>query len=238
MSFVVYDLVERQSVFMKEQMQNKGAELVSLLALNARNPLLNNDLVALDELINGFESAKDIYMAFLLDENGKVKASTDKKYLNKNFSDEISLKLLKNSQISLCDNTQLSHTAFIDSMHKIKIKDDTIGYARVVLNTENLSHELSVITTKGLLYIFLAILIGALFAWLSIRKTTYNLNAIASIASSISEQKFDVSFPKIKGNDEVAKGFSCLFEVMIHSIEAHIIELTKREGNQSLASKS
>ena len=228
MSFVVYDLVERQSLFMKEQMQNKGAELVSLLALNATNPLLNNDLVALDELINGFEGAKDIYMAFLLDENGKVKASTDKKYLNKNFNDEISLKLLKQSQISLSDNTQLSHTAFIDSMHKIKIKDDTIGYARVVLNTENLSHELNIITTKGLLYIFLAIFIGALFAWLSIRKTTYNLNAIASIASLISEQKFDVSFPKIKGNDEVAK-VSHAFEVMIHSIEAHIIELTKRE---------
>jgi len=69
MGFVVYDLVERQSLFMQEQLENKGKELSSLLALNATNALLNNGLVALDELINGFETTKDIYMAFILDEN-------------------------------------------------------------------------------------------------------------------------------------------------------------------------
>jgi len=79
MGFVVYDLVERQSLFMQKQLENKGEELSSLLALNASNALLINDLVALDELINGLETTKDIYMAFLLDENGKIKASTDKK---------------------------------------------------------------------------------------------------------------------------------------------------------------
>ncbi len=228
MGFVVYDLVERQSSFMKEQLQNKGEELVSLLALNAKNSLLNNDLVALDELINGFENTKDIYLAFLLDENGKVKASTDKQYLNKNLSDDISLKLLAKLQQSTRDSMQLSHTIFIDSVHKIKIKNDTIGYARVVLNSENLHHELEVITSEGLLYILLAIAIGALFAWLSIRKTTRNLNEIASIASSIAEQKFDATFPEITGDDEVAK-VSRAFEVMINSIKAQISELTKRE---------
>ena len=37
MGFVVYDLVERQSFFMQEQLENKGKELSSLLALNAAN---------------------------------------------------------------------------------------------------------------------------------------------------------------------------------------------------------
>ncbi len=228
MGFVVYDLVERQSLFMQEQLENKGKELSSLLALNATNALLNNDLVALDELINGFQTTKDIYMAFLLDENRKIKASTDKKYLNKNFSDEISATLLKKCEESLCESSQLTHTIFIDSVHKVKIKDDTIGYARVILNTENLNHELTLITTKGLFYIFLAIFIGALFAWLSIRKTTQNLNEIATIASLVAEQKFDVTFPKIEGEDEVAK-VSRAFEVMTHSIQAHIAELMSRE---------
>ena len=172
MGFVVYDLVERQSFFMQDQLENKGKELASLLALNAANSLLNNDLVALDELINGVETTKDIYMAFLLDENGKIKASTDKKYLNKQFSDVTSTTLLKNFQETLCDVSQVSHTIFIDTVHKIKIKNDVIGYARVILNTENLSHELSIITTKGLFYIFLAIFLGALFAWLFSRCST------------------------------------------------------------------
>lgn len=232
MGFVVYDLVERQSFFMQEQLENKGKELSSLLALNAANSLLNNDLVALDELINGFETTKDIYMAFLLDENGKIKASTDKKYLNKQFSDVTSTTLLKNFQETLCDVSQVSHTIFIDTVHKIKIKNDVIGYARVILNTEKLSHELSIITTKGLFYIFLAIFLGALFAWLSIRKTTHNLNEIASIASSIAEQKFDVTFPKVEGDDEVAK-VSRAFEVMTLSIKAHIAELMRREEKSS-----
>lgn len=228
MGFVVYDLTERQSLFMQQQLEDKGKELSSLLALNAANALLNNDISAMDELINQFESTKDIYMAFLVDENGKIKASTDKKYLNKSFSDDISTILFQNTHLSSHESAQLIHDTFIDSAHKIKIKELPIGYARVILNSEHLNHELDIITTKGLLYIFLAIFIGALFAWLSIRKTTHNLNQIALIASHIAEQKFDVAFPKMKGNDEVAK-VSRAFEVMTLSIKAYIAELVNRE---------
>ncbi len=229
MGFVVYDLVERQSEFMENQLENQGKELATLLAINATIPLLNNDLIALDELLHGFHDNKNIYMVFLLDARGKVKASTDKSYFNQTLDDPKSVKLLEmvndNNQD---DAAQIQHTTLIDSVHCIKIDHTTIGYARIILNSQSLEDELSVITSKGLFYIFLAIVMGALFAWFSIRSTTENLNKIADVASNIADQKFDITLPVVEGNDEVAK-VSRAFRVMIASIKSYIAELLERE---------
>jgi len=229
MGFVVYDLVERQSEFMQNQLENQGQELASLLAINAATPLLNNDLIALDELLHGFYNNKNIYMVFLLDARGKVKASTDKSYFNQILDDPKSLELLEMIKTNDQDDTaQMQHSTLIDSMHRIKINQMTIGYARIILNSQSLEDELSVITSKGLFYIFLAIVMGALFAWFSIRSTTENLNKIADVASRIADQKFDMPLPVVEGNDEVAK-VSRAFRVMITSIKSYIAELLERE---------
>ncbi|WP_263832958.1 bifunctional diguanylate cyclase/phosphodiesterase [Sulfurospirillum oryzae] len=229
MGFVVYDLVERQSEFMEKQLENQGREFATLLAINAATPLLNNDLIALDELLHSFRENKNIYMVFLLDARGKVKASTDKSYFNQTLDDDKSVKLLEMANNSTQDDTaQIRHTTLIDSAHCIKVKNTTIGYARIILNSQSLEDELSVITNKGLFYIFLAIFTGALFAWFSIRSTTENLNEIADVASSIADQKFDITLPVVEGNDEVAK-VSRAFRVMITSIKSYIAELLERE---------
>jgi diguanylate cyclase (GGDEF)-like protein len=214
---------------MENQLENQGKELATLLAINATIPLLNNDLIALDELLHGFHDNKNIYMVFLLDARGKVKASTDKSYFNQTLDDPKSVKLLEmvndNNQD---DAAQIQHTTLIDSVHCIKIDHTTIGYARIILNSQSLEDELSVITSKGLFYIFLAIVMGALFAWFSIRSTTENLNKIADVASNIADQKFDITLPVVEGNDEVAK-VSRAFRVMIASIKSYIAELLERE---------
>jgi len=229
MGFVVYDLVERQSDFMEKQIESQGKGLASLLAINAVTPLLNNDLIALDELLHNFRDTKNIYMVFLLDAHGKVKASSDKSYFNKTLDDPKSVKLLEMALKDDHDDTvQIKHKTLIDSVHRIKIDHMTIGYARIILNTQSLEDELSIITNKGLFYIFLAIAMGALFAWLSIRSTTENLNKIAEVASEIADQKFDITLPVVKGNDEVAK-VSRAFCVMIASIKSYIAELLERE---------
>lgn len=229
MGFVVYDLVERQSEFMENQLENQGKELATLLAINATIPLLNNDLIALDELLHGFYDNKNIYMVFLLDARGKVKASTDKSYFNQTLDDPKSVKLLEMANDNNQDDAaQIQHTTLIDSVHCIKIDHTTIGYARIILNSQSLEDELSVITSKGLFYIFLAIVMGALFAWFSIRSTTENLNKIADVASNIADQKFDITLPVVEGNDEVAK-VSRAFRVMIASIKSYIAELLERE---------
>lgn len=222
---------------MKEQLESKGKELSSLLLhLNASRSLLNNDLIALDELLHGFHDTKDIYMAFLLDEKGKVKASTDKSYFNRTLNDAMSLKLLAMARNIHDDLVLIEHLNMIDSVHKIKVGNTTIGYARIILNSANLSNELEIITNQGLFYIFLAIIIGALFAWFSIRRTTENLNKISEVATSIAEQNFDVKLPLLKGNDSCQQ--SRAFAVMISSIKSYIAELVERENKTKMASKS
>ena len=59
MGLVVYDLVDRQSSFMEKQLESKGQELSSLLALNAspkselpRNSTNNKRQPAIDQLIH------------------------------------------------------------------------------------------------------------------------------------------------------------------------------------------
>ena len=227
MGFVVYDLVERQTNFMQKQMKTKANDLALLLALNTAHPLLNNDLIAMDELLSAFQTSQEVHMTFLMDAQGKVKASNDTTFINTYLSDVISKELLESLQ-SGHQSVQKQHGLFIDSMQPVKIDDTTIGYTRMILTQKNMRDELELITYTGLIYIILAIIIGALFAWYSIRSTTDNLNRIAIAASHISAHNFDVTLPLVQGNDEVAK-VARAFAIMTQSIKGYIAELLERD---------
>ena len=90
MSLVVFDLTTREQDFIQEQLAQKGFELSRILASNASSALLNNDLVALDELLLDMSAIKNHYMVFILDKYGRVRASTNKEYFNKQLDDSIS----------------------------------------------------------------------------------------------------------------------------------------------------
>ena len=227
MGLIVYDMLEREHDFMQTQLSTKGYDLTSILASNSSATLLNNDLVALNELI-GEINIKDFYMSFIMDKDLKVRASNPDEYFNLTLNDKISTELFNSVNSSKSHSYQIIHDGFIDTITKIYIDKKVIGYSRTLLDNRALEHELTVITSKGIIYIILAILIGALFAWMSVRKMTDSLNRISDAAKKIAKYDFNVVLPEPQGNDEVSSVIKA-FKVMKSSLNRYLEDIKKAQ---------
>ncbi len=226
MSLVVYDLLERERQFMQEQLSNKGYEKSAFLIAQATIPLLNNNLVALDELLDDMPALKDHYMTFILDKHGRVRASTQKEYFNKQLNDPLSIEQLTRLNDSDLSSYQIVHNDLVDTIGVIRVNDADIGYVRTIIDRSSLSQELSIMTNKGMFYVLLAIVMGSLFAWMAVRQMTKQLNRVASAAEQIAGKDFNVDLPTTRNNDELAKMIAA-FKVMSESIQEYVDELQK-----------
>ncbi len=224
MGFIMFDLLQRESDFMKEQFSQQANEITSIIASNSSVLLLNNDLVALDELIADMKSRN--HTIFILDRTSKVRATTDKEYFNKYFNDAISTNMLKNMLALNKSSAQMMHGDVIDTLHAIEVDNKTIGYVRTLINNNHINKELTLITNKGILYIFAAIFLGAFFAWLSVSKITLRLQNIARATEQIANKDFDIQLEESNTNDEVSKMIRA-FNVMNSSIKEYVTELQK-----------
>ena len=226
MSLIVFDLLQREKKFMEDRVLENAYQTTAIIAKTAVIPFLNNDLVALDELISSLDEKHNNSMVFILDKFGKVKSSTKKEYFNKYFDDDASKKLLNNLEISKSIYAQSIYEKSVDTIYPIFVEQEIIGYVRTLVDKSYLSNQLSIITNKGVLYIVLAIILGAFFAWLSVRKVTSRLNNIVNAVEQISAKKFDVKLAIGESEDEVSK-MAKAFNSMSYSIQGYVDELQK-----------
>jgi len=228
MSFVVFDLTSREHDFMRGQFYAKGYELTSLLASNASIPLLNNDLVALDELLTDVEKIQGHYMVFILDRHGVVRATTKKEYFNLQLDDEHSRKSIQELLDTNTNQYQAEHDNLVDTVSTVEVEGKVVGYVRTLLDESFMTQEMNIITKKGVLYVLLAIILGTYFAWLTVRRLTDRLNRMAEAADKVSRKDFDVKLPLTNSNDELSKMMHA-FNVMSKSISEYTKELTESE---------
>ncbi|MDO8454896.1 MAG: EAL domain-containing protein [Sulfurimonas sp.] len=226
MSLVIFDLVQRESAFMQTQLSSKAYELTSILAQTSSVSLLNNDLVALEELLSSFNNKSNNSMVFILDKSAKVRASTNREYFNKYLDDAISKNLLETIKNENVLHHQTTHDNVIDTIQIIEVEKNVIGYVRTILDSTVLSNELAIITQQGLFYVLLAILLGSFFAWFSVRKITSRLDIVALASEKIANKDFNVDLPLSDNNDEVSK-MTNAFYVMSKSIQGYIDDLQK-----------
>ena len=234
MGFIVFDMLEREKSFMHDQLNSRGKDLTSILASNAGQHLLNNDIVALNELIADMQDISNLSMVFIIDKHAKVRASQPSVHFNRKLNDEVSTNLIKTLKSSDEPLLQRQHHHTVDTLQKIMVDGQTIGYARTIFNANALEKELALITYKGVIYILIAIIIGALFAWLSVKKMTARLNTLTLAARSLANHQFDINIPRYNQNDEVAQ-MSHAFEVMQDSIKDYIHTIDANEKRLNLA---
>ncbi|NWF66910.1 MAG: diguanylate cyclase [Campylobacterales bacterium] len=222
MGFVVFDLIDRQKEFMKDSFSSKATMLSKALALNVPSWLLSKDYIALQESINPYKNmGKEMYSTFILDRFERVVASTEQKYFNKILTDDISKLLITNIENSTDDSYCLPHNALMDCIHKIKMNSFTIGYTRIILDTKELEGTLKNSILKGVIYIFIAIILGAVLAYIVANRVTKKLEVLTNVVKEFTDKKYDVDVPEIGGNDELTT-LSCAFKTMADSIKSYI----------------
>lgn len=182
MSIFVFDLVERQRVFLHVQSLQQAKSLSETLAVNSSSWVLANDVVGLEEVMNAQNKYPGLRSAMVLDTKGRILGHTEVDKVGLYLNDAISAKILTSDkeQIILINNSRS-----IDVAAEITSNGILIGWARVNLTQDENSKNLQIITRDGILYTILAIAIGALFAFFMARGITQGLKQIVDVAEGI-----------------------------------------------------
>ncbi|GAB1394882.1 hypothetical protein MASR1M60_30460 [Rhodocyclaceae bacterium] len=200
MGLVVFDMTTRQQAFMQEQLSGDGNSLAQTLAINAPSWLISNDVTGLNEVVDSLKAVPSLELAMIVDQQGKVRASTDDSLFNLVLNDEASRRLLSKD-----GPRQIIHDGMVDSSAEIKAGEQVIGHARVILNAAQVQAELDAVTRKGVLYILFAIVFGGVVSWLVVRTMTERLARLSSAADEIAAGKLDVTLPGDSSPDEVGR---------------------------------
>lgn len=180
MSATGYALFMFQKNFLYEQSLKNALDLSRTLAVSSSSWLLTNDVVGLQEVIQGASSTTDLKFIVVLSLSGEVLASTRTVYIGKFFNDDISLSLFNKPaepQILISEHN------LIDVASPIKIGNQLLGWVRIEQTRHTLNQNLNnlFILSIGvvLLLLFMIILIST---WLA-RKLTTGLNQLVNFAN-------------------------------------------------------
>ncbi|MCW8987597.1 MAG: response regulator [Gammaproteobacteria bacterium] len=213
MSIFVYDLVERQRVFLHLQSVEQAKSLSKTLAANSASWVLMNDVIGLEETLLAQVNYPSLGYAMVLSPEGRVLGHTETNKVGLYINDPISEKLLtvKKEQTVLVNNN-LS----IDIASPILSNGVFIGWARVSLSQKGTAKNLQIITRNGLLYTFLAIVIGALFAFFMARGITRGLKNIVDVAEGVKKgnQKLRADTSRHDEIGQLGVGFNIMLETV------------------------
>ncbi|MGD9391161.1 MAG: hypothetical protein PVG18_11885, partial [Thioalkalispiraceae bacterium] len=171
MTIFVFDLVERQKDFLNQQSTTQALGLAKTLAANSSSWVLANDLIGLEEVINSQSSFPNLRYAMVTSVNGRVLAHNNHDYIGLYVNDPVSLDMLKQSTQHITVKSSNS----IDAASPIIANDTIIGWARVNIDQGKVIEGLDVITTNGIIYTLIAILVGTIFAFFMAKGMTQSL---------------------------------------------------------------
>ncbi|MCX6073683.1 MAG: EAL domain-containing protein [Campylobacterales bacterium] len=237
MGIFVYDLIQRERQFIDKQALAKVQELSGLIASNASLGIINNDIVALDELVNQVKNIEDIDLIFLMDKNCRILSSNDSEYFNQIFTDRWSLAIQKELHRSGSAMVQKRHDGIIDTNVPIRLGTKIVGYVRMLSTTNRVDHQIELLRNKGLFYLFLAIVSGAFVAWMIVRHLTSRLTLLSQAASEVAKHNYEIILPPFHGEDEIAqmgRAFGSMIESIHDQVNALSFEITQRKETEEL----
>lgn len=224
MGLFIYDFISREEEFSQQRSLNNLGNLGRLVASNASLSLLNNDLVALGELVSQIEHLPDIEKIYITDANFRVRASNDPAAFNQTFADPRSLAIQEDLRRSPAGSVHTLHDALLDTGAVITVGGKTIGFVRIISTTQSITEQMGRLLEYGIVYILIAIMAMTLIAWLIIRKLTKKLTLLSVAAGEIARGNYAVSLPPFEERDEISR-MGRAFRVMIASIHDQVSEL-------------
>jgi signal transduction histidine kinase/CheY-like chemotaxis protein len=243
---VVADALRRQQDLMKQQLALQGAGLARALAVGAHPGLLGGDGQGLGELVAGLANTPNLRLALILDEHGRVRASSDEALVNLVLDDAPTRQLLT----APTTNRQLWRDDMVDSMAEVVAGGRTIGYARIALSTLPLEAELGEMRRDSIRYAVLAVVVGGIVAWLAVQALTRRLARLADLADRVAAGELELGIADDNGRDEVARLTRAFARMTEHvaaaqrdlrqQVEAATAELRRRkeEAEAANAAKS
>ncbi len=177
-------LLFQQQKFLDAASIRRATALANGLARSSVSWVLANDIVGLEEIVQGYVDTPNLERMFVINQRGEVLASTQANEAGRFLIDAISLDLLRRSpQIHvLVANEQL-----IDVAAPILHGDRHVGWARIELNQHATAANLRSVAKTHLEFVIItaAMLIG-IAIWLG-RRLSNRLQQLDSVSRQIAE---------------------------------------------------
>ena len=212
MTLFVYDLTERQQEFLVESQLASASSLAHTLSLAAITPLLSSDLAGLQELTRALSSYPGVAHVMVIHNNGKILSHSDVARRGLFAADLATFSDLLDPEPRIL----LRNRALVDVVVPVLANNKRLGWVRIGVGQSATADQLQNIGTDGLVYTLLAILIGALLAWLMASRMTHRLARLHRVANAVSDGNMNVRVEHA-GNDEVghlASAFNMMLDML------------------------
>jgi diguanylate cyclase (GGDEF)-like protein/PAS domain S-box-containing protein len=178
-----YLILEQQRDALYRFSNERAIEMVHTLSISGTSWALANDLVGLQEVVQGVARTPDLQRAYFLDTHGEVLASTNPDEVGFFVTDEVSRNMLASAardQIVLLDNRDLIVVA-----HPVMSEGRQLGWTRVEMSRNTVNANLSALTRVWLQLLVFAVVTVSLVALLLARRLTRGLDHLMQVASAV-----------------------------------------------------
>ncbi|MDP1678337.1 MAG: PAS domain S-box protein [Bacteroidota bacterium] len=207
MTIFVYDLTQRQKLFLIEKANIETLSQITILASSSKEYLRTHDLIGLQEVLETFSEDQSISYAMIMTPEGRVVSHSNKNKIGLYLQDSASLSFLQGPQ---------RITKLVSSEEEIEIvapifeNKTFLGWARIAHNLSIEKIHIEYVNRQGLLYTLAAILIGTLFAFGLSHVVLRQLNLLLSGAERLGNHQLNEPIPIVTDNEVgvVSKAFN------------------------------
>lgn len=198
-----YVVMERQKEKLYDQTIKLGMVSLNYFSSNAKIPMLNDDILELNTLINNAHTVDGHFYAFIIDNQKVIKAHTDHDQIDKGFVDFKNVEQVsKRNNVTYFQYVRETGEHVLNLSSPIVFKDQKLGEVHVGLSIDFvrqlLVHERAVMAFSTLMII----LVGMIGAVLFSLRFSQPISKLVSATSEIAKGNYTYQVD-LKRNDEL-----------------------------------
>ncbi|MDO8927073.1 MAG: diguanylate cyclase [Sideroxyarcus sp.] len=178
-----YLVLKHQREALYQFSNERASELAHTLSISGTSWALANDLVGLQEVVQGVVRTPDLQRAYFLDRHGEVLASTNPDEVGFFVTDEVSRRMLASTsmeQLVLLNDKNIYVVA-----HPVMSEGRQLGWSRVEMTRVTVHANLSALTRVWFQFVLFTVLVVSLVALLLARRLTGGLDHLMQVASAV-----------------------------------------------------
>ncbi|MCK9606608.1 MAG: EAL domain-containing protein [Methylomonas sp.] len=195
-------LLKQQQHILDQTSILRAKALANGLANSSSSWVLANDVVGLQEILQGYAQTPNLIRAFVLSPRGQVLASTRTNEIGLYVSDDLSQQLLSRQQPKT--RLLLADRHMIDVAVPITVNAHLVGWARIELDQQATQANLRSVAVASLKFIVVTVVVLLLVSlWLS-TSLIKPLQSLMRVASAI-ETGSRAERSQLEGNNEISQ---------------------------------
>jgi diguanylate cyclase (GGDEF)-like protein/PAS domain S-box-containing protein len=176
-------LLDQQRDFLHNSSNERAISLAHALSISGTSWALANDLVGLQEVVQGYAKTPDLQRAYFLNTRGEVLASTNPDETGFFMTDPQSREMLASTARD--DIVLTSQANLIAVAHPVMASGRRLGWVRVEMTREAANANLMALTKVWGEFLVFAVLAVSLVALLLARGLTHGLNHLMRVAAEV-----------------------------------------------------